>query len=176
MRVGGDGLDLLQSDEDVLAWLGKAGVPAANITANTVPLSLLCDARELRENIRSLVEKRKAGRRGDPSVLNRFLIYAQSHPGIGYTCAMADLVNIGKGMDEDGMYQFMDADFANGVYNGYRFTLSGCEQKPARGFRITAEPVAGKGKAYCSDNTNNLRASDDGRGLTCLTSGKIARK
>jgi len=26
-------------------------------------------------------------------------IYAQNHPGIGYTCRMADLVNVGKGLD-----------------------------------------------------------------------------
>lgn len=103
-------------------------------------------------------------------------IYVQKHPGLGYTCTLADLVNVGRGMDEDGMYKFMDAEFAGGSYNGYRFTLSGCERKPARAFRVTAEPVAGKGKAYCSDNTNNLRASDDGRGASCLISGKIARK
>ena len=103
-------------------------------------------------------------------------IYAQKHPGLGYTCTMGDLVNVGRGMDEDGMYKFMDAGFADGLYNGYRFSLSGCERKPARMFRVIAEPVAGRGKAYCSDNTNNLRASDDGRGTTCLISGKIARK
>ena len=103
-------------------------------------------------------------------------IYAQKHPGLGYTCSMADLVNVGRGMDEEGMYKFMDAEFADGVYNGYRYSLSGCENKPARTFHVIAEPVAGRGKAYCSDNTNNLRASDDGRGTTCLISGKLARK
>lgn len=103
-------------------------------------------------------------------------IYAQNHPGIGFTCTMADLVNVGKGLDEDGIYRFMDAEFAGGIYNGYRFSLSGCERKPARTFRVIAEPVAGKGKAYCSDHTSNLRASDDGRGVTCLIAGKIARK
>jgi hypothetical protein len=103
-------------------------------------------------------------------------IYAQNHPGIGFTCRMADLVNVGKGLDEDGVYKFMDAEFADGVYNGYRFTLAGCDRKPARAFRVIAEPLAGKGRAYCSDNTNSLRASDDGRGITCLTSGKIARR
>lgn len=103
-------------------------------------------------------------------------IYAQNHPGIGYTCTMADLVNVGKGLDEDGVYKFMDAEFAGGTYNGYRFTLSGCDRRPAKTFRVTAEPVAGKGKAYCSDYTSNLRASDDGRGVTCLVAGKIARK
>jgi hypothetical protein len=103
-------------------------------------------------------------------------IYAQNHPGMGYTCSMADLVNVGKGLDEDGVYKFMDAEFAGGIYNGYRFTLAGCDRKPARAFHVVAEPVAGKGKAYCSDHTNNLRASDDGRGVTCLMSGKVARR
>ena len=103
-------------------------------------------------------------------------IYAQKHPGLGYTCALSDLVNIGRGMDEDGMYKFMDADIADGVYNGYRFTLSGCDHKPSRMFRVTAEPITGRGKAYCSDSSSTPRASDDGRGVTCLISGKIARK
>jgi hypothetical protein len=103
-------------------------------------------------------------------------IYAQKHPGLGYTCALSDLVNVGRGMDEDGMYKFMDADIADGTYNGYRFTLSGCERKPARMFRVTAEPLTGRGKAYCADSSSNPRASDDGRGVTCLISGKIARK
>jgi hypothetical protein len=103
-------------------------------------------------------------------------IYVQRHPGAGYTCSLSDLVNIGKGMDEEGMYQFMDAEFAGGLYNGYRFRISGCERAPARMFRVTAEPVGGRGTAYCSDSTNNLRAADDGRGSTCLVSGKVARK
>jgi hypothetical protein len=103
-------------------------------------------------------------------------IYAQQHPGIGFTCKLAELVDVGKGMDEEGMYKFIDPDFADGLYNGYKFILSGCERKPARAFRVTAEPLAGRGKAYCSDNLNNIRVSDDGRGTTCLAAGKIAHK
>ncbi len=103
-------------------------------------------------------------------------LYAQMHPGAGYTCNLSNLINIGKGMDEEGLYKFMDAEFAGGLYNGYRFTITGCDRTPARMFRVVAEPVAGHGKAYCSDNTNNLRAADDGRGATCLVAGKIARK
>ena len=103
-------------------------------------------------------------------------LYAHMHPGAGYTCKLSNLVDIGKGIDEEGMYKFMDAEFAGGLYNGYRFTLTGCERSPARVFRVVAEPVAGSGKAYCSDNTNNLRAADDGRGTTCLLAGKMARK
>jgi len=80
MRVGEEVVDFLQTDSDVLAWLKQAGLPAAKIDSNTKPSSLLRDARMLRENIRSLVEKRKTGVRGDPSLLNSFLDHAKSRP------------------------------------------------------------------------------------------------
>lgn len=79
-RVDGELLDLLQTDQDVLAWLEDAGFRTPRVAANRSSLSLLRDARALRESIRLLVENRKAGRRGDPSRLNKFLGYAQSHP------------------------------------------------------------------------------------------------
>jgi hypothetical protein len=81
---------------------------------------------------------------------------------------------VGKGLENGEFYKFMDPDFADGVYNGYRFALTGCDGTPARTFRITAEPLNGQGRAYCSDNKNNLRASDDGKAFTCLAQGKLA--
>ena len=80
MRVNEDLVDLLQSDQDVRLWLKQAGFPAPAIDGKTAPLALLHSARSLRESIRSLVEKRKAGRRGDPSILNSFLAASQSYP------------------------------------------------------------------------------------------------
>lgn len=80
MRVNGELVDFLRSDEEVLHWLKQAGLPVGEIRPYTAPMSLVDAARTLRENIRSLVEKRKAGQRGDPSVLNGFLAEAQSHP------------------------------------------------------------------------------------------------
>jgi predicted RNA-binding Zn ribbon-like protein len=80
MRVNGELVDLLQRDEDVTRWLKQAGLPVAEIGPYTPPSTLVDAARTLRESIRSLVEKRKAGQRGDPSVLNGFLAEAQSHP------------------------------------------------------------------------------------------------
>jgi predicted RNA-binding Zn ribbon-like protein len=80
IRVGDELVDLLQADRDVLAWLKQAGLPAPGLNPRLESLPLLRAARVLRENIRSLVEKRKAGRRGDPSILNNFLRHAQSHP------------------------------------------------------------------------------------------------
>jgi len=80
MRVNGVIVDVLQSDQDVLHWLRQAGLAVAKLGPHATRMPLLDSARTLRENIRSLVESRKAGRRGDPSVLNRFLSAAQSHP------------------------------------------------------------------------------------------------
>lgn len=79
MRVHGEIVDVLQRDQDVLHWLKQAGLAVPKVTPRATRTSLLDSARTLRENIRSLVEKRKAGQRGDPSILNRFLSAAQSH-------------------------------------------------------------------------------------------------
>jgi predicted RNA-binding Zn ribbon-like protein len=80
MKVNGELVDLLQSNEDVLRWLKQAGFPVTDSCRNTAPLRLLDAARRLRENVRVLVEKRKVGQRADPSVLNDFLAEAQSYP------------------------------------------------------------------------------------------------
>jgi predicted RNA-binding Zn ribbon-like protein len=80
MRVNGQLEDFFQRGEDVVRWLGQAGFPTSEIGPAIARLSLVDSARRLRENIRSLVEKRKAGQRGDPSFLNGVLVEAQSHP------------------------------------------------------------------------------------------------
>jgi predicted RNA-binding Zn ribbon-like protein len=80
MRVNGQLEDCLQRGEDVLRWLEQAGFPTSEIGSAAARVSLLDSARRLRENIRSLVEKRKTGQRGDPSFLNGVLAEAQSHP------------------------------------------------------------------------------------------------
>jgi len=103
-------------------------------------------------------------------------VYSKKHPDVGYTCLLSELVNIGKGLDNGESYTFIDPEFADGVYNGYKFVLRGCIGRPAKTFQITAEPVSGAGKAYCTDTSLELRASDDGRGLSCIASGKPVRR
>jgi predicted RNA-binding Zn ribbon-like protein len=79
MRVNQEFVDLLQTDQDVLAWLKQAGLPVPAQKMKTEPLSLLRSARRLRETIRGLIVKRKAGQRGDPSVLYSFLAASRSY-------------------------------------------------------------------------------------------------
>jgi hypothetical protein len=62
------------------------------------------------------------------------------------------------------------------VYNGYRFSIRGCAGRTVKSFQAIAEPQSGQGKAYCTDETKTLRASDDGNGGTCLASGKIVHR
>jgi hypothetical protein len=66
--------------------------------------------------------------------------------------------------------------FSGEPYHGYKFSLSGCQDKPSGSFHLVAEPVSptGKAKAFCTDATNNVRSSDDGLGSSCLASGKQA--
>ena len=77
--VGGELVDSLQSDSDVLQWLAQAGWPVAKDLSNLRPASLLDTARVLRETIRTLVERRKAEKRLDVSTLNEFLSESRSY-------------------------------------------------------------------------------------------------
>ena len=98
-------------------------------------------------------------------------MYAQQNPDVGFTCNLADLVSDKSGGTT--FSQYLDPQIASGTYNGYRFSISGCDSRPSEVFHLTAEPVAG-GKAYCINATHNLRTSDDGRGATCISAGKPA--
>jgi hypothetical protein len=93
--------------------------------------------------------------------------YAERHPEAGFTCSLAELGKTTSfGIDEH--------IYKGEPFNGYKFTLSACQGRPVESFHVIAEPVAaGAGaKAYCTDATRNVRSSDDGRGATCLISGK----
>ncbi len=95
--------------------------------------------------------------------------FARQHPDVGFTCSLSDLSEAGKNFG-------LDPQLASGIYMGYKWSMSGCEGKPAGSFQVIAEPIAqGRGAiAICTDATGNLRTTEDGRGSTCLTSGKPA--
>ncbi|HLW52500.1 MAG TPA: hypothetical protein VKW06_06625 [Candidatus Angelobacter sp.] len=92
--------------------------------------------------------------------------FAREHADVGFTCSLADLA---EGASAYGL----DPQIATGSYKGYKISLTGCPGKPAGSFQFAVEPMPGKsGKAFCVDATQNLRVSDDGRGATCLSSGR----
>src|SRR6476661_7725377 len=96
-------------------------------------------------------------------------MFARMHPEIGFTCTLSDLA-------KPNMLNLDPRIFSGEPYHGYKFSLSGCQDKPSGSFHLVAEPVSptGKAKAFCTDATNNVRSSDDGLGSSCLTSGKQA--
>lgn len=95
--------------------------------------------------------------------------FARSHPETGFTCALADLA-------KPNLLNLDPHIFSGEPYHGYKFTLSGCQDKPSGSFHLVAEPVspAAGAQAYCIDATNNVRSSDDGLGSSCIASGKMA--
>lgn len=99
-------------------------------------------------------------------------MYASMHPEAGFTCSLNDLVNQSGSM----LHAFgIDPAITSGNLNGYKFSLSGCQGTPVAAFQVVAEPItpSSGSRAFCTDATHNIRAADDGRGLTCVTSGKF---
>ncbi|HEV3038214.1 MAG TPA: hypothetical protein VHA33_10600 [Candidatus Angelobacter sp.] len=99
--------------------------------------------------------------------------YAHANPEIGFTCNLAELF----ANNDPGFSEVLDPQVGTGSYNGYRFTATGCDGKPASTFHLIAEPIAaGAGsQAFCTDPTHNIRISDDGRAGTCLASGRMMK-
>jgi hypothetical protein len=97
-------------------------------------------------------------------------LFARQHPEKGFTCSLGDLRDTAAMMG-------VDNQVVDGTYADYRFALSGCQGTPAGSYQIVAEPamLTTGAKAFCTDATNNVRVSDDGRGATCLASGKVQR-
>ncbi len=78
LSVDGELVDSWQSDGDVQRWLVRMGLPGDVEGAARRPLALLRAGRSLREAIRELVEKRKAGKRAETWVINEFLKKSES--------------------------------------------------------------------------------------------------
>jgi hypothetical protein len=95
--------------------------------------------------------------------------FAGGHPETGFTCSMADLVKAMQGSE------LLDPQIAKGSLGGYNFWLTGCSTKPSGSFHALAEPVNPGEKAFCTDATRSVRFSDDGRGTTCIGSGKFSK-
>lgn len=91
-----------------------------------------------------------------------------------YAC---DLAMLGPGKQASGANRtyLYDKDLTSGKKNGYVFAISGCDDSH---YKIVAEPATpGSGqRALCSDETGTIRASADGKGTTCVSSGEEVEK
>ena len=95
--------------------------------------------------------------------------FATTHPETGFTCTLSDLA-------KPNLLYLDPRIFRGELYQGYKFSLSGCQDKPSGSFHVVAEPAspAAGSKAFCTDATHNVRSSADGLGSSCIASGKLA--
>jgi hypothetical protein len=99
--------------------------------------------------------------------------YAVTYPNIGYTCTLSNLDGFGSGERNERQAMLIDSGLASGKRYGFVFSLSGCNGTPATSFHLTAAPNANTfgRKAFCADQSQVIRSSDDGNPATCLRSG-----
>ncbi len=95
--------------------------------------------------------------------------YSTNHAETGYACQIGDLFPSPEGGA---------ALFTKDESNGYRFTLSGCEGKPAKSYRLTAIPVDPDSdmKTFCVDETGTLKSAEAADSSSCFSDGKIVNE
>lgn len=74
-----------------------------------------------------------------------------------------------------GSQYLYDPELAKGSKYGYNFVISSCDGSH---YKLVAEPAVGDSeqRAFCSDETGEIRASADGKATTCLSSGEVVEK
>jgi hypothetical protein len=107
------------------------------------------------------------------TILAAEVTYAVTYPNAGFTCTLSDLAGFGSGERNEHQAMLIDSGLAGGRKYGYMFTLSGCSVSPATTFHLSATPSANTfgRKAFCADQSNVIRSSDDGNVDRCLSSG-----
>jgi hypothetical protein len=87
--------------------------------------------------------------------------FARSRPTLGYTCKLTDITP--------------DPILAEAHKNEYVFEISDClpqeKRGPNRSYQVTARPSHPDRPAFCSDQSEILRADYQGSVLNCLKSG-----
>jgi hypothetical protein len=96
--------------------------------------------------------------------------YAASHRDAGYFCTFQQL-----NQNTDGQPNADSASTpATDESNGYRFSLTGCTEKPATKYRLKAVPVDTDAeiKAFCVDESGALKSIPAANSSKCFTQGE----
>jgi hypothetical protein len=101
--------------------------------------------------------------------------YASKHPDRGYSCRLSTIFAplSGVAMGEGGFVY--DPGGGSEEWNGYHFSLSGCDQPPASRYRVIAVPVDADSemKTFCADETGVLRSLVGTTGSACFSNGEV---
>jgi hypothetical protein len=92
--------------------------------------------------------------------------FAQTHPGVGYTCALSQLPQ------SEEIQRLLTG---NGTDNGYAFEIAGCQApdavRPNGAYYTTARPLHSRQPAFCSDQSGILKADYSGSVEKCRANG-----
>jgi len=107
------------------------------------------------------------------TILTAEATYAATYPMVGFTCTLSDLDGFGGGERNEHQAMLISSGLASGKKYGFGFTLSGCGPSPAASFHLSAAPNANTfgRKAFCADQSNVIRSSEDGNPDSCLAHG-----
>jgi hypothetical protein len=111
------------------------------------------------------------------TILSAEVTYAVTYPNAGFTCTLSDLDGFGGGERNEHQAMLINSGLASGRRYGYVFTLAGCGTAPGKTFHLSVAPNANTfgRKAFCADQSNVIRSSDDGNPATCFGSGLPVR-
>jgi len=98
--------------------------------------------------------------------------FKTGNPQVGYTCSMNDLPS-----SAPAQAQVTDAPWGNTAKGQYRYSISGCRGEVISTFKVVAVPLNVREglRAFCSDESGEIRFADDGHGSTCLSEHNLAK-
>ncbi len=100
--------------------------------------------------------------------------YAANHKDIGYACSLAQLFPPPEPGSEAVAYYV--PGYANEESGGYRFTLTGCDGKPASKYGLMAVPVDpdSEMRAFCVDESGTIKFVPARKKSNCFSQGKVS--
>jgi hypothetical protein len=98
--------------------------------------------------------------------------FKASNPQVGYTCSLSDL-----GSSAAAQAQVTDAAWGGDAKGKYRYSLSGCRGEVISTFKVVAVPLNAREdlRAFCADESGEVRFANDGHGSTCLSEHNLAK-
>jgi hypothetical protein len=108
-------------------------------------------------------------------IANAEKIYVTRHPELGYACALPVLFGPQSGNIPSEAGFVYDPGQGSEEWNGYRFTLSGCDQAPASRFHLSAMPVdsESESKMFCVDESGTVKSQAGRNSSNCLSQGDV---
>ena len=136
----------------------------------------LADPEYLKNLVKDLKKKQQSSNEGAASWSLRAIIasetkFHEAHSERGYTCSLTELTQVSADESPENRGMAVSEELASGKKDGYVFALTGCD---ALHYKVAAEPasaVAGQ-RAFCADESGEIKFSPDGKATTCLSRGK----